>query len=189
MAEEADELEQMVTRAAALADKLPEKYQQKAFELLLQSFMGGTQEETLKAELPEESGAVRAKAPFVMPITLRALFEQYHIPEESLRELFVIEGDNVVPKYSLKAKKLARAQIQIATLVALENALKGGKLEFNIEEVRQRCIDLKAYHGTNFMLYFSRQAKLFKSLKDPAHVELTTDGKAELAQTVAELTQ
>lgn len=186
--EEPDELEQMVTRAAALADKVPEKYREKAFELLLQSFLGsGPPAPAKPEEAKREEGAGAVKREFKMPIELRALFSQYNVPEDSLQKLFEIEGTTVVPKFALKTAKKARAQIQLALMVALENLLKGGKLEFNVETVRIRCKEHRAYDSANFGSYFKRSSGLFKSLDDEEHVELAPDGKQELAQTITEL--
>lgn len=186
----ADETEEAVTKAAALADKVPEKYQQKAFELLLQSFLSGGQPAPPRAEeAVGEAPAASAKREFKMPIELRALFSQYGVPEESLQKLFEIEGSDAVPKFALKTTKKARAQIQLALMLALESLLKGGKLEFGAEEVRTRCKEHRAYAGANFNVNFKHNSNLFKSLEDDEHIELTPDGKAELAQTIGELTK
>jgi len=185
-----DELEEMVSRAAALAEKVQERYRDKAFELLLQSFLAGGQQPPKPPGVEEEPGAGGPKKKFTMPLALRALLSQYSVPEESVGKLFEIEGEEVVPKFLLKTDKKARAQIQLALIVAMENVLKGEKkFEFGIEMVRKRCQEHDKYDAPNFLPNFkqAKNSKLFKSFDDPEHVELTSEGKAELAQTVAEL--
>jgi hypothetical protein len=71
-------------------------------------------------------------------------------------------------------------------LTALQNALgKTGKFGFSQEIVRQRCKDLKVYDPANFAAIWKDYVGLFKSLSDPQNVELSADGRTELADVIS----
>ena len=186
-----EELESKIKEFIELAEKFPEPYRQKIFEVLLIGYVRGTQ---APKEVP---GRVETPAPpviptqkFVIPIGVRAVLQQYNVPEEIIQKLFLVEGTEIQRIYKLTTNKKAVAQMQVALLTALENALKpGGKFEFSIEVVKNRCKDdYGAYDLANFKANFKKNAKLFKSLDDEEHVELSTDGKAELAEAILAVT-
>jgi len=147
-----EEIEELAKRAVKVAEKLPEKFQEKGFEVLPNAF--------LLRELPSPSPPERKEGPpaarkeFIVPIDVRAFLQQYNVPEESLTKLFFMHEKEVRPIYKIKTTKKAIAQTQIALLAALESALKGGKFEFGLEDVRQRCKDLGAYDAPNFTSIF-----------------------------------
>jgi hypothetical protein len=183
----AEELESKIKEFIDIAEKFSEPYRQKIFEVLLISYLRGTQgpkEVPEKVETPVPPVIPPQK--FVIPIGVRAVLQQYNVPEDIIEKLFLIEGTEVHPIYKLTTSKKATAQIQVALLAALENALKpSGKFEFSIEVVKNRCKDdYGAYDPPNFKAIFKKNAKLFKSLDDEEHVELSTDGKAELAEAI-----
>jgi hypothetical protein len=77
--------------------------------------------------------------------------------------------------------------MQIALLTSLENAIKSQdhKFEFSTETIRQRCKDHKAYDAANFSATFRKNSGFFKSLEDSEHVELSAEGKTELAEVIS----
>jgi len=183
----AEELESKIKEFIEIAEKFSEPYRQKIFEVLLINYLQGTQapkEAPEKVEPPTPPAIPPQR--FVIPIGVRAVLQQYNVPEENIQKLFVIEANEIRPKFKLTTTKKAAAQMQVALLTALENALKpGGKFEFSIEVVKNRCKDdYRAYDLANFKANFKKNAKLFKSLDDEEHVELSTDGKAELAEAI-----
>jgi hypothetical protein len=137
---------------------------------------------------PEEQPEKKAETAneFVLPIDVRAFLQTYSIPEENIAKLFLIVGNEIRPKYKITTTKKATAQIQVALLAALENALRtaGNKFEFSVEDVRERCQNYKAYDPPNFKKHFKDNENLFKSLSDEGHVELSPDGQTELAEAI-----
>jgi len=184
-----EELEGKIKDLIELAEKFAEPYRQKIFEVLLADYLRTVQE-------PEAPPQVELIAPavvpqkFVIPIGVRAVLQQYNVPEEVIQKLFLVEGTEIQRIYKLTTTKKAVAQMQVTLLTALENALKpGGKFEFSMEVVKTRCKDdYGAYDLANFKANFKKNAKLFKSLDDEEHVELSTDGKAELAEAILAVT-
>lgn len=186
-----EELEGKIKQFIDVAEKFAEPYRQKIFELLLADYLRSkAPEKAPEAAETARPVVVPTPAKFVIPIGVRAVLQQYNVPEESIEKLFVIEGNEIQRKFKLTTTKKAVAQMQVALLAALENALKpGGKFEFSIEVVKNRCKDdYGAYDLANFKANFKKNAKLFKSLDDEGHVELSTDGKAELAEAILAVT-
>jgi hypothetical protein len=186
-----EELEGKIKEFIETAEKFSEPYRQKIFEVLLTNYLRSTKpskEAPEKIEIPESPLITRQQ--FVIPIGVRAILQQYNVPEENIQKLFFIEDTEIQRKYKLTTTKKATAQIQVALLTALENALKsGGKFEFSVEVVKTRCKDdYGAYDQPNFKAIFRKNAKLFKSMGDEEHVELSTDGKAELAEAILAVT-
>ena len=167
-------------------EQIPEYYRTKAFEVLLTQRITGN---LLPIEIPKlgaKSETATLKK-FIVPIDARAFLQQYSIPEEKLQKLFFMEGKEVRPTYQITTTKKSRSQIQVALIIALETALNGGKYEFGMEAVRTRCQDLRCYDKDNFTAHFKNNQKLFKTLTDPEHIELSPDGKSELAEVILEI--
>ncbi len=186
-----EELEELAKQAAKIAEKVPDKFQEKCFEILFQSFISGR----LPPQAPKMGALEEGKegvpsgppAEFIVPIDVRAFLQQQSVAEETLPKLFLMQGNDVRPTYKIKTHKKAKAQIQLATLTALESALKGGKFEFSVEGIRQKCKDHRCYDAPNFTATFKKNTALFKSMSDEDHVELSAEGKAELAETITEM--
>ncbi len=179
-----EELEGKIKEFIELAEKFDERYRQKIFEVLLIGYLRGTQsskETPQKAEGPSPSTPEK----FIVPIDVRAVLSQYGVPEDKIQKLFLIAGAEIRPIYTIKTTKKSGAQMQVALLTALENALKpSGRFEFSVEDVKQRCIGLKVFDSTNFAANFKNNAKLFEDLDDKEHVKLSPDGKSELAEAI-----
>ncbi len=176
-------LEVEIKNIANLVDKIPETYRVKTFDLLLSKLL---------EDITEDSGSGSEKStnsPIVIPIEVKGLLKKHNITEKALEKIFFIENNQVVPIYELPTDKKATSQIQLALLLALENSLneKSGKLEFSIENVRQGCKDRKCHDSRNFSANFNREKSLFSSLEDPEHVDLSKNGKDELAKTIQDL--
>jgi hypothetical protein len=188
-----EELEKKMKEFIDIAEKLPEKYRENCFEALLRDFLWGLrvpEEQRPKTADPELADKSVAPKKFVVPIGVRALLQQYDIPEETIHKLFIIEGGEIQAKYKIETTVRSDAQIQLSVLTALENALKpGGKFMFSMEVVRQRCKDHGVYDQPNFKTIFNKNSKFFKSLKDEENVELSVDGKAELAEAISAVTK
>jgi len=182
-----EELESKIKEFIDVAEKFPETYREKIFEVLLINYLRGIQ---APKEVPEKVETpippVIPPQKFVIPIGVRAVLQQYNVAEENIQKLFLVEGTEIQRIYKLTTTKKAVAQMQVALLTALENALRpGGKFEFSIEVVKNRCKDdYGAYDVANFKANFNKNAKLFKGLDDEEHVELSTDGKPELAEAI-----
>lgn len=179
-----EELEAKIKEFIDIAEKFDDRYKQKIFEVLLADYLRETQPSKGISEKAEEPSPPTTEK-FIVPIDVRAVLTQYGVPEDKIQKLFLIAGTDIRPIYTIKTTKKSDAQMQISLLTALENALKpGGRFEFSIEDVRQRCINQKVYDSANFSTHFKNNSKLFEELDDKEHVTLSPDGKSELAEAI-----
>jgi len=159
---------------------IDEVYREKCFEVLLNHYLSnstGLRNSSLMLEYTNNASGAQE-----LPINLRTFLQENMISEETVNKLFLREKGEARPIYKITEKKKAIAQIQIALLLAFENALvtPNSAFEFSINTVRQRCIDYNVYDGTDFMFNFKNRAGLFTTL-DHEVVKLTPMGKTELA--------
>jgi len=177
-------LESKIKEFIEIAEKFSEPYRQKIFEVLLTNHLRSVQP---SKEVPEKAEEPLPMTPekFIIPIDVRAVLSQYGVPEDRIQKLFLTAGAEIRPIYTIKTTKKSDAQMQVSLLTALENALKpGGRFEFSIEDVRQRCINQKVYDSGNFAAHFKNNSRLFENLDDKEHVILSPDGKSELAEAI-----
>lgn len=171
-----------------LANSVPDEFKQKCFELLLaHSLAGRTIKEEPIQKPPAPVPATSPKPP-VLPIDVRAFFSQYNIDQSKLAKLFFIEGSEIRPLYHIKTTVKANAQVQLALLMTLEQALNDGQFSVQIESLRTRCDELKMYDSVNFMTILKKNSSLFKAVDKSQPLVLSSDGKSELADLIEELT-
>lgn len=181
-------LEKEVKEIVKICEAIPDPYRIKCFEALMGHLLIPTSEEKIPEK--KESDTSKSGPQIVLPIDVRALFQQYSIDEKLIEKLFFIEGGEIRSIYNIPTIKKSQAQMQVALLVALENTIKNPnkKFEFSAEQIRQKCIDLQCYDLANFAKHFKSNKDLFKSLDDLENISLSADGKAELAETITQIT-
>lgn len=182
-----EELEKPIQDIIKLVEKFDEKYREKCFEILLDVYL----QKKLQL-ITEPKAAAREKEmqgekeEFTIPIDVRAFFHTHNVPEECLQKLFLLEKKQIRPVYKISTTKKSKAQIQIALLTALENALRvqGNKFEFSMEDVRQKCKNRAVYDTRNFKSHFKNNRKYFTALADEEHIDLSPEGRTELAEVI-----
>jgi hypothetical protein len=188
-----NELEQKLRRIVEFAESMPEQYRMRCFDILI--------EKTIMSSLPnikrqvlteEESKSQPTKSTdslsFQLPIDVQAFFQQYNMSSEDiLGKLFFIQGSEIRPIFKLITTAKSRAQIHIALLTALENALRTEKFEFSFKQIRERCKERRCYGGKNFSKNFRNNSKFFNSLEDEEYVTLSPEGKSELADVILKM--
>lgn len=154
------------------------KYREKCFEVLLNRYLSKCLEMNFSASMQNDNSLLGSQD---VPVELKTFLQENMISEEVVNKLFLRAGGDVRPIYKIAEKKKAVAQIQIALLTALENALvtPNGALEFEMKTARQRCVDYNVYE-TEFISNFKNRAGLFTDL-DNEVVRLTPIGRTELA--------
>jgi len=172
----------------AFANTLDERYREKCFEVLLNFYLHkNTISTSATTEAVNVPRAASAGTPPALPLPIRAFLNQNEIPVDTVGKLFLMENGEVVPVYKIKELKKAVAQIQLAMLSALRNALidPATMFEFSIKDVRELCKEHDVYDTANFTAIFRKKGDLFRDLtSDEEHVKLTPDGKTELAETI-----
>lgn len=169
-----------------LAESVPERFQEKCFEILLSTSLGLSSRReagfAAKGELGVEQPLVPAKQDeFILPIDVKAFLTQYGLTESALWNYFLAEGDEIRAIYQLTSTKKVEAQAQHALMMALESAIKTGEFTVDIEQLRSRCRDRNAYDSPNFKANIKSRERLFKEVDDVETLTLSPDGKSELA--------
>jgi len=169
-----------------IVNKFPDKFQAVLLEILLKNALDSGLKTQLFGPITQP---IERISDFIIPIDVRAFFIQYNLNEDLLKQLFYIENNQVSSIWRLKTTKKAVAQIQIALLSALENALKTGKFEFSYNSVRDKCKERMVYDANNYSSNFKYNDLYFKSFEDKEHIALSPDGKANLANVILEITK
>ena len=167
-----------------LTESLPPTYREKAFELLLVHALNQVNEipgSSPPQTAPASTGVDGRGSPGALPIDVKAFFNQHHLNLDGLERLFHIEGTEVRPIYSLRDTTKVKAQIHLALLVALENAIHNGQFEVDLSVLRKRCQEQKCYDMANFMRHIRNNAGLFKAVESGQPLELSVEGKRQLA--------
>lgn len=196
-------LKKNVLEIGELVKQLPEKIQEKAFEMLLARELGGDTKkkgEGLKEpeEAPDSSPEQAIKTAGAedlqlkdLPIKARKFLEKQGLSIDHINQLFYRENAELKTLYEdLKTTKTSESQVRLGLLSALKNGLEIGEFEFNGESVRQQCQIRKCYDAANFTTHFKNNAKLFEnfsSYEKNSPIRLSEDGRKELASLIKEL--
>jgi len=167
-----------------LVETVPEKFQVKFFEIILNSTLNKSPQvsdsETIPVKKVDDKQPIK-KTKFVLPIDVKAFLGQYDISEELIWKCFFIENEEIRSIYKLKTTKKKDVQKQHTLMMCLENAIINGQFEVNIEALRENLKELKDYDSVNFSTNIKSFAKLFKEVNKVKNLSLSPDGKSELA--------
>lgn len=158
-----------------IANKCPEKYQEKCFEILLSSLV--------KPEIPPTEGMVVAPA-----ISKIDFFSNYEISPKEWQRVFHFDGSSysVIVK-ELKESTKAKKQVKLALLLGIKSLLETGEAVISKNSLVELCNNYAAYDHRHFMEYMQRNKDLFLS-KDDTWV-LTVPGQERAAEVIKELAQ
>lgn len=175
-------LEERIKEAVSLAKTAPPEYREKTFEILLKILCSPN---TYVKPLLDSGDA---DDEYKLPTHVEAFVKQFDISESNIKDHFVINGsDDIVKKYTIENNTMSRSQIEIACMLALENALHGAKFEFSFEEAKTACEENHCFDKYHFMKNFKNRRNMFKSLDMKENIELTSDGKKYLKDLLIKL--
>lgn len=156
-----------------IADKCPEKYQEKCFEILLSSLVR-----------PEAPSAV--PIPSAPTVTKIDFFSNYNIPEEEWTRVFHFDGRSyrLIVK-DLKERGKAPKQIKLALLLGVKALLETGEAIISKESLIDACETYATYDSSNFAGNMKRNKNLFLTTDDAW--TLTVPGQERAAEVIKEL--
>lgn len=158
-----------------IANKCPDKYQVKCFEILLDAIVKGQATTSLQT-----SGAV-------MPSNDRFDFFQSHdISQDQWTRVFHFDGDSfkIIVK-NLKEQPTSKRQIRLALLLGINNLLKTGEAFVAKDMLIDICKKYNAYDSPNFSTNMKKQKDLF--LAQGNGWVLTIPGQEQAAEVIKEL--
>jgi hypothetical protein len=195
------ELRAELREIVELVGSLPDKYREKAFDLLVSHLLADRSrvgsDEKVDDKHEQQPPPLHRKAEptnggsFVIPARVKTLLRRHKIGEEQLRNLVMIEGQDVHFVHEPRDVRIATGQIHWSLLLALKSALLGRDFLVDPEAVRSLCQDKGFYDAKNFAANFRNNSDLFQRLPQPQSepVRLSTKGEEELADLIRSLTR
>jgi len=166
-----------------IADKCPEKYQEKCFEVLLESLV------SVKSITPVTEAVPGVTSLQGIPLAASTFFSQNDIAREQWERIFHFDGNvcNVIVQ-DLKGKSLSVKQIRLALLLGMKNQFVTGTSSISKDELINMCKQYATYDSGNFAIHMKNQKNLFLP-KENKSWELTRPGYKKAAQVIKELAQ
>lgn len=179
-----NKVKECLSEIIAIADKCPEKYQVKCFEVLLNALV---RPEISTSGTVGKVPVAGIEAPAPAPAKLD-FFSSYSIAEEEWTQLFAFDGVSceIIVK-DLKVKPVARKQIRLALLLGVKGLLESGEPAISKDSLVEHCREYSAYDRKNFALHM-RNAKNLLLPKGDGWI-LTVPGKQKAAELIKELAQ
>ena len=181
-----------ISQIIEICEKIPPIYRNTCFEILLKARLQESDKTSFKKinSLQMEDLSQTTNSTFELPINVRAFLSQFSLDESIIQKLFIIDNKEIRTKFQITTTIKSKAQLHVALLLALENAIKNSQntFEFSSEDVRTRCRDHAVFDPKNFKNHFKNNKKLFKPLTDFEKIFLSPDGKSELADIISQVT-
>lgn len=185
------ELKKEIKEIIEVVKECPEGLQGRAFEILLTDCL----EQRREGKPPKREVKEKEKKPpeieglgksgfenFQLPMRVKAFLKKQNLVPTDLDKTFHVENQEIEPIWSLETTAFSKAQIQIALIDALENALTSGEFSFQLEKVREKCQEKQAYDKTNFMKNFKGSSgKYFGKIDSDSPTSLSDEGMNRLA--------
>jgi hypothetical protein len=170
-----EKVKEHLKEVISIADKCPEKYQEKCFEILLSSLV--------RPEIPPAVATAGAPA-----VAKPDFFSDHDIHEKEWQKVFHFDGKScsIIVK-DLKAKGKAPKQVKLALLLGVKGLLETGAALVSKELLIQTCERYSAYDAKNFAGNMKKQKNLFLT-KDDGWV-LPVPGQEKAAEVIKELAQ
>lgn len=165
-----------------IAEKCPEKYQVKCFDVLLSALVKpeiSTIGTTGRVPVTNGETPVLAKTDF---------FSKHDISEEKLSQVFAFDGSSCsIIVVDLKYKTKAKQQIKLALLLGIKNLLETEVSAFSKSSLVELCKEYSAHDPKHFAKYM-RDAKKLLLPKDDGWI-LTRPGEKAAADLIKEFAQ
>ena len=168
-----------------IANKCPEKYQIKCFEILLDALV--TRESTVMGAVTGVPTTI-TKAPKQQEPTF---FSTNQISPDEWKMVFHFDGNFykiIVKDKDLKDKNVSKKQVKLGLLLGIKSLLETQEPIIPKEELINICKQYSAYDSANFATHMKNQKNLFIS-KDKNTWSLTVLGQERAAEVIKELAQ
>lgn len=187
-----DKIRQEIKEIVDIASEVPEKFQEKCFEVLLNNFL--VKETSPKQDVqnnlpstPPQGQSLESKVP--MHATLRAFMQRTKITDNELNTIMIHDNGEIHFVHEPSTKNSSQGQIEWSLLLALKKAVLQGELSVDPEDARSICKEKGYYSQDHFAEYFKKKSRLFKGpmVAQGSPQSLTLDGQNELAKLIKTL--
>jgi len=169
---------------------VPEQFQQRCFEILLNAYL---------AKKPDEPAVIESKDPVTpppqnpigmstIPLTtqLRLFTQRTNVTMEMLNRIVLYSDGEIHFIKEPASQSIRQGQIDWALLLALKSIILKDNLEVDPEDVRSICKEKGFYDATNFAKNFraTPYADYFKGILEPQGnpQSLSSEGQTALAE-------
>ena len=163
-----------------IADKCPEKYQAKCFEILLDSLVRG---QTVLSPAAAASSEISAGIGDTLETDI---FNKNGITEEEWTNVFHIDGTSCeIIVSDLKEDTKTKKQIKLGLLLGFRGLVEIGKANLSKDSLIALCKSHVAFDSGNFAGTMKKHNKLF--LQKEGGWTLTVPGRTEAVKVIKEL--
>ncbi len=174
-----NKVKECLSEIIAIADKCPEKYQVKCFEVLLNA--------SVRPEI--STGGAVGQVPVTgvgAPVPAKSnFFSKHDITEEESSNVFTFDGSSYSITVNLKDKAVSQKQIKLALLLGVKSLLETGVSVFSKSSLVDLCKEHSAYDRRNFALHMKKNKNLL--LPKDNGWSLTVPGQQRATEVIKEL--
>lgn len=189
-----EELKEEIKEIGKIAAAVPEPFQGKCFELLLNHLLSGKAGGTPPSP-PSRTKTTETPPPkpgsIAVPSHVKAFMRRKNVTQEQIEALVMLEGDEFHFIKEPEHGQAAKGQMDWALLIALKNGIQNNALKADPEEIRSIVQEKGFYDSPNFAGNFKKvkNAALFRGpLERQGEAQaLSTDGETALASLIKEL--
>lgn len=161
-----------------IANKCPDKYQVKCFEVLLEALTRNAPS-SIGVPTPVTQGSAQKLPDF---------FNANDIKEDSWQKIFYYDGKaySIIVK-DLKEKTVSGKQIKLGLLLGIKNLLETGKASIQKDSLIALCKEHSAFDGPNFSTNMKNKKNLFLQESTKDTWVLTIPGQQKAAEAIKDL--
>ena len=179
-----DRVREHIGEVIDIADKCPDKYQEKCFEVLLSALVQG---ETLAVGTAVGMAVAPPGAP-VQAAPEVAFFQQNDISPQEWSQVFDYDGSSYsIIVVDLKEKPMSKKQIRLALLLGIKGLLETGEPYLSKDSLIELCREHDAFDATNFSKHMKRNKRWLVPKGEGWN--LTVPGKKQAATVIKQLAE
>ncbi len=176
-----DRVREHIGEVIDIANKCPDKYQEKCFEVLLSALVQGESLPVGTTVAPREKPA--------QTVPTANFFEQNGISSEEYSRVFEYDGSSCsIIVANLKDTAKSNKQAKLALLLGVKGLLETGDAHLSRDSLVELCEEHDAYDKTNFSKHMKGSRKQWLLQRGDGW-NLTVPGKKEAAQVIKQLAE
>jgi hypothetical protein len=198
-----ESLKKEIVEIAEIAEKVPESFREKCFELLLNHLLqtsakgtsGSTQNNAPAAQHAADADTstakINANGSLTLPAGIKAFMRRATVSQEEIESVVMIDDGEFHFIKQPSHSNVSKGQNEWALLLALKNGIVSGSLVVDAEAVRSVVQDQGFYDKANFAKNF-KSAKYSSWYRDSIEAQgspvgLSAEGETQLAALIKSL--